>query len=100
MRPRPNALRPLIEVVRNGGLLLELLRKEYTVRYRQSVMGPLWAFLQPAILLALCAAQYCFFRSVTRQRFEHIGREHSILHGQRLGHEEFERRCAWSKYRC
>jgi lipopolysaccharide transport system permease protein len=33
--------------------LRALLRKEIAVRYKQSIVGPLWAFLQPLILLSL-----------------------------------------------
>ena len=42
-----------VELRRNGELLLALLRKEVAVRYKQSIVGPLWAFLQPLILMAL-----------------------------------------------
>lgn len=34
-------------------LLLALLRKEVAVRYKQSLVGPLWAFIQPLILMTL-----------------------------------------------
>lgn len=37
----------------NGDLLLALLHKEAAVRYKQSVVGPLWVLLQPIILTAL-----------------------------------------------
>jgi len=48
-----NSLRILTGIGRNGELLLALLRKEFAVRYKQSVVGPLWAFLQPLILMSL-----------------------------------------------
>lgn len=40
-------------VRRSADLLFALLAKEFAVRYKQSVVGPLWAFLQPLILMAL-----------------------------------------------
>jgi len=46
-------LKILTDVGGNGELLLALLRKEIAVRYKQSVVGPLWAFLQPLILMSL-----------------------------------------------
>lgn len=46
-------LKLLTEIGSNGDLLLALLRKEIAVRYKQSVIGPLWAFLQPLILMSL-----------------------------------------------
>lgn len=38
---------------RNLELLRALLRKEVAVRYKQSMIGPLWALLQPLILMSL-----------------------------------------------
>src|ERR1041385_917309 len=46
-------LKLLTEIGRNGELLLALPRKEFAVRYKQSVIWPQWAFLQPLILMAL-----------------------------------------------
>lgn len=43
----------LAELGRNGELLRALLRKEIAVRYKQSLVGPLWAFLQPLVLMLL-----------------------------------------------
>ncbi len=48
-----SVLRIVTELARNGALLLALLRKEMAVRYKQSVVGPLWALLQPLILMGL-----------------------------------------------
>lgn len=41
------------ELRRGADLLFALLNKEISVRYKQSVVGPLWAFLQPLGLTAL-----------------------------------------------
>lgn len=41
------------ELIASRELLLALLRKEIKVRYSQSSLGALWAFLQPLILLGL-----------------------------------------------
>jgi lipopolysaccharide transport system permease protein len=46
-------MRILTDIIAARELLLALLRKEISVRYKQSIMGPLWAFMQPLILMAL-----------------------------------------------
>jgi ABC-type polysaccharide/polyol phosphate export permease len=55
-----NALGVLAELGRSGELLRALLRKEIAVRYRQSLVGPLWAFLQPLILMLLFVMIHSF----------------------------------------
>lgn len=42
-----------LDARRAAELLLALLRKEVAVRYKQSLVGPLWAFVQPLILMGL-----------------------------------------------
>lgn len=56
------ALKILTELGRSGDLLLALLRKEFAVRYKQSVVGPLWAFAQPLILMLLFVMVQSFVR--------------------------------------
>lgn len=42
-----------LDTRRTAELLMALLRKEIAVRYKQSLVGPLWAFVQPLVLMAL-----------------------------------------------
>ncbi len=48
-----NPMASYIGLVRNGKLIYELTKRDVTGRYRGSVVGVLWAFLTPLLMLAI-----------------------------------------------
>jgi lipopolysaccharide transport system permease protein len=52
-RTRPELLRELAEVWRHRELLRVLVRRDLTVRYRETLVGGFWAVLQPLALMTV-----------------------------------------------
>lgn len=44
---------PFIEVYRNRGLLLELVKRDFAGRYKGSFLGIAWSFIKPLIMLGI-----------------------------------------------
>ncbi|HKR65151.1 MAG TPA: ABC transporter permease [Thermoanaerobaculia bacterium] len=63
-----NALEELRDTRRHAGLLLELVHRDLTVRYKRSFLGFLWTMLHPLSLMLIFTI---VFSSLFRAQFEH-----------------------------
>jgi ABC-2 type transport system permease protein len=63
MSGRRTAAAHLAEIVRYRELLAMLVRKELTVRYKNSALGFLWSMLQPLFLLVVYTAVFAILRA-------------------------------------
>ena len=60
-------------------LLRQLIKKNFTSKYKDSVLGILWSFLNPLIQMAILTAILDFFNAGTKSAMTSIKRNRSIL---------------------